>query len=103
METSVGVRTEQAILAQQVEKNQQLEDLLDTEIELIRRIMLKMSERKTSARKRCSRSSRKMKTETDCESAASGARQHKVWDPGGQRFKTHDLEIMIISVINKGH
>ena len=58
-----------------------------------------------------------MKTETDCESAASGARQHKIWrpgekqrttakidnelqnkmwDPGGQRFKKHDLEIMVI-------
>ena len=58
-----------------------------------------------------------MKTEIDCESVASGARQHKIWrpgekqhttaeiddnlqnkmwDPGGQIFKTHDLEIMII-------
>ena len=77
--------------------------------------MLKVSQRKTSARK--SSSSSKMKTKTDCESVVSGARQHKiwrpgekqqttvdvddklqnkVWDPGGQRLKTHDQEIMII-------
>ena len=79
--------------------------------------MLKVSQKKTSARKRKRSSSSKMKTETDCESAVSGARQHKiwgpgekqqtledvddnlqkkVWDPGGQSIKTHDQEIMII-------
>jgi len=106
------VRTETSIEA----RNQQLEDLLEKEIELIRRIMLKVSQRKTSAR-RSSISSSKMKTGTDCESAASGERQHKIWrpgekrhttaeiddelqnkmwDPGRQRLKKHDQEIMII-------
>ena len=43
---------------------------------------------KTPARKR---SSSKMKTETDCESAASGARQHKIWRPG-EKQKTVDID-----------
>lgn len=91
----VTVQTEQAVLAQQA--NQQPGDLLDREIESIRRLMTKESRKKPAvARKRSSRSRNKMKIETDCESAASGARQHKVWDPGRQRFKTHDLEIMVI-------
>ena len=115
IEGSIEVKTEQAVLAQQKARNQQPGDLLDREIELIRRIMLKVSQRNTSTRKRSSSS--KMKTETDCESAASGARHHKiwrpgekqhttaeiddhlqnkVWDPGRQRIKTHDQEIMII-------
>ena len=113
MDDWVAVRTEW-VRAQQTTRNQQLGDLLDREIELIRRIMLKVSQRKTSARKRSS--SNKMKTETDCKSAVSGAIQHKiwrpgekqqttdiddklqnkVWDPDGQRFQTHDQEIMII-------
>jgi len=67
------VRTEQAVLAQYAARNQQLEDSLDREIELIRKIMLKVSQRKTSARKRRSSSS-EMKTETDCERAVSGAK-----------------------------
>ena len=71
------VRTEQAVLAQQEARNQQLEDLLDKEIELIRRIMLKVSQGKKSARKRSNNS--KMKTKTDCESVESGERQHKTW------------------------
>jgi len=92
------------------------ESLLDKEIDLIRRIMLKGSQRKTSARKRSSRGSSKRKTAEDCESAASGAKQHKVWrpgeeeqtktaangnlqhkvwDPGIHRFQAHDQEIMI--------
>ena len=104
------VRTEEA-------RNQQPGDLLDREIELIRRIMLKVSQRKTSAKKR---SSSKMKTKTNCESVASEARQHKIWRPrekqhttaqiddnlqnkvwdlGGQRLKTHDQEIMIVSTL----
>ncbi len=61
------------------------QSLLDKEIDLIRRIMLKGSQRKTSARKRSSRSSSKGKTVEDCESAASGAKQHKVWRPGEEQ------------------
>ncbi len=70
------VRTEKVVLAQQEARNQ------DKEIQLIRRIMLKVSQRKTSARKRSSRSTNKMKTGTDCESEASGAREHKIWRLG---------------------
>lgn len=79
----VVVRTETSIEA----RSQQSEDLLDKEIGLIRRIMLKGSQRKTSARKR-SRSSSKMKTGTDYESVASGARQHKIWRPGEKQQAT---------------
>ena len=78
--------------------------------------MMKVSQRKISTRKRSS-SSNKRKTKRDCESAASGARQHKLWKPGekqqtlvdvddnlqnkvwdlgGQRLKMHDQEIIII-------
>lgn len=81
--------------------------------------MSKVSQRKTSVGMRRS-SNNKMKTETGCESAASGARKHKIWRPGEkqhtiadinnelqnkmwdlgrQKFKTHDLEIMIISTL----
>lgn len=51
--------------------------------------MMKVSQRKTSARKRSSNS--KMKTETDCESVASGARQHKIWRPG-EKQQTTDID-----------
>ena len=72
--------------------------------------MMKVSQKKTSTRKKRSRSS-KRKTVTDCESTASGAKQHKVWrsglkqqttekiddklqnkvwDPGRKRLKEHD-------------
>ena len=56
------------------------EDLLNIEIELIRRIMMKVSQKQTVAVKRirCN----KRKTAEDCESIASGAMQHKVWRPG---------------------
>lgn len=61
------------------------ESLLDKEIDLIRRIMLKGSQRKTSARERSSRGNSKRKTTEDCESVASGGMQHKVWKPGGRQ------------------
>jgi len=81
-------QTEQAVLAQQAARNQLFEELLDKEIDLIRRIMLKASQWKTSARKRSSGSSSKMKTETDYESAANGARQHKIWRHGEKHQAT---------------
>ena len=86
-------QTEQAVLTQQATRNQQFEELLDKEIELIRRIMLKASQRKTSARKRSSGSSSKMKTETDYESAANGTRQHKIWRPGERQQVTTDEDL----------
>jgi len=89
----VTVQTEQAVLAQQAARNQQLEELLDKEIELIRRIMLKASERETSATKRRRGSSSKMKTETDYESAANGARQRKIWGPGERQQVTTDGDL----------
>ena len=57
---------------------------MDKEIELIRRIMLKVSQKKTSANKRSSRRS-KRKTAEDCKSTTSGAKQHKVWRPGEEQ------------------
>ena len=53
--------------------------------------MMKVSQRKTSARKKSS-SNNKMKTETDCESAASGARQHKIWRPGEKQQTTTEID-----------
>ena len=60
--------------------NQQTEDILDREIELIRRLMIKTSQRKTVARKK--RSDNKRKTVADLEGKACGALQHKIWKPG---------------------
>ena len=59
------------------------EDLLDKEIRLIRRIMMKVSQKQTSVIKQ--RRSSKRKTTKDCESIASGAMQHKVWRPGEEQ------------------
>ena len=56
------------------------EDLLDREIRLIRRIMMKVSQKKTTTVKQ--RRSGKKKTTEDRESIASGAMQHKVWRRG---------------------
>ena len=77
--------------------------------------MVKVSQRKTTARKQRRRSSSKRRTERECKSVASGARQNKIWKPGGvqkkniatddqlqnkvwdpgrQGLKAHDQEIM---------
>ena len=34
-----------------------------------------------------------MKTKTDCESAASGARHHKIWRPGEKQQATADEDL----------
>jgi len=52
---------------------------LDREIELIRRLMMKISQRKTTSRKK--RSDNKRKIVANYESKASGALQYKVWRP----------------------
>ena len=91
------------------------ENILDKEIELMRRMMMKVSWKRPATVKQ-RRSSKRKKTK-DCESIASGAMQHKVWrpgeqqktttttkdtlqnkvwDPGGHRSEAHDQEIMII-------
>ena len=91
--------------------------MLDKEIELIRRLMVKVYEKKTTARKQRSNRNKKKKTVTYYESLARGRMQHKiwkpgevqknniatdgqlqnkVWDPGRQGLKAHDQEIMII-------
>ena len=62
--------------------NQQTKDIMDREIELIRRLMMKMSQRKTVARKK--RSDNKRKTVADLEGRASGVLQHKIWRPREQ-------------------
>ena len=65
------------------------ENLLDKEIEVMRPMMVKQSRKRPAAVKQ--KRSRKRKTTEDCESTVSGARQHKIWKPGGrQRTITHD-------------
>jgi len=54
-----------------VEDNQQIEHILDREIELIRRLMMKVSQKKTPTRKE--KSDNKRKTTVDYESMASGS------------------------------
>ena len=66
-----------------VEGNQQTDDILDKEIELARRLMMKVSQKMTTTRKE--RSNNKRKTATYYESMASGAFQDKVWRPGEQK------------------
>jgi len=57
---------------------------LDIEIEIIRRLMMKVSpKQQIAARKKKNFSKRK--TEKDCESIVSGAMQHKVWKPGKEQ------------------
>ena len=58
-------------------------NILDQEIELIRRIMKKISWKRPATVKQ--RRSNKRKTSEDCESIASGAMQHKVWRPGEEQ------------------
>ena len=65
---------------------QQSEDKLDQEIELIRKLMVKVSQKKIAARKQRT-SSNKRKKERECKSAASGARKNKIWKPGGMQKK----------------
>ena len=79
----VTVQTEQAILAQQTAGNQQPGDLLDQEIESIRKLMMKEFQRKTTIIKK--KRSNKRKTIADLEGRASGALQHKIWKPRGKQ------------------
>ena len=72
----MAVRTESSIEA----RSQQLEDLLDKEIEMMRRMMMKEFRKRPAAVKQ--KRSSKRKTAEDCKSTASGAKQHKVWRPG---------------------
>jgi len=53
------VKTEQAILAQQIARNQQSGDLLDQEIESIRTLMMKVSRKRLAAVKQRRSSKRK--------------------------------------------
>ena len=58
-------------------------NILEREIELIRRMMMKVSRKRPVAVKK--RRINKRKTTKDCESKASGAMQHKVWRPGEEK------------------
>ena len=69
-----------------VGNNQWTEDILDKEIEMIRRLMVKTSQKKTAERKK--RSDNKRVTAKDCKSRESGALQHKIWKPGRQQQMT---------------
>lgn len=59
------------------------ENLLDKEIKLMRWMMMKESRRRLAEIKQ--KGSSKRKTTKDCESATSGAMQHKVWRPGEEQ------------------
>ena len=72
------------------ENSQQTKDILDREIKLIRRLMVKVSQKKITTKKE--RSDNKRKTIADYESKASGALQHKVWRPGEQQQITTTIE-----------
>jgi len=63
------------------------ESLLDREIEMMMRRMMEESWKRLAPvkQKRRSNRSNKMKTTEDCKSAASGAKQHKVWRPGEEQ------------------
>ena len=61
----------------------QLENKLDMEIQRIRRLMVKVSQKKTPTRKQSNNNKRK--TIAECESIASGEMQHKVWRPTEQQ------------------
>ena len=49
--------------------------------------MVKVSQRKTSAREQRSKSNSRRNTKRECKSAASGARQNKIWKPGEVKKK----------------
>ena len=84
--TSMRLQKEE-VEVQQARKNgiQQSKDTLDQEIEFVRGLMMKVTEKKTAAKKQ--RSSSKRKPEGGYKSAASGKLQHKVWKPGGMQKK----------------
>ena len=76
-----AARTEE-IRAQQTEvRFRQSEERLDREIEFVRKLMQKMPEKRTTARKQRNNSSKK-KIVTDCEGIASAKMQTKIWKPG---------------------
>jgi len=77
------VKTEQAVLAQQIARNQQLGDLLDQEIESIRKLMTTVSWKRPTTVKQ--RRSSKRKIAEDYESLVSAVMQHKVWRPGEEQ------------------
>lgn len=65
---------------------------LDIEIEIIRKLMMKVSpNQQTEARKK--RNFSKRKTAKDCESIVSGAMQHKVWKPGERQQPIADDDL----------
>ena len=61
---------------------QQSKDTLDQEIRFIIKLMQKMPQKRTAARKLRNNSNKK-KTVTDCEGIASAKMQTKIWKPGG--------------------
>jgi len=71
----VAVRTETNIETR--------ENLLDKEIEMMRRMMMKEFRKRPAAVKQ--KRSRKRKTAKDCKNTASGAKQHKVWRLGEEQ------------------
>ena len=60
-------------------------NILEPEIELMRRMKMKVSQKRPAAVKQ--RGSSKRKTAEDCESLVSGAMQHKVWRPREEHQK----------------
>ena len=75
-----------AVRVQQI-GTQQSEDRLDREIELMRKLMVKVSQWKETTRNQRNNRS-KGKRVTDCESLTSGKMQHKIWKPGEVKKKS---------------
>ena len=81
-----AVRTEEIRMQQTKVSVQKSEEILDREIELIRKLMQKMPQKRTAARK-LRISSSKRKIVTDCEGIESAKMQTKIWKPGGMQKK----------------
>ena len=88
--TSITIKATKATEIERSNKRQsnfQTKDKLDIEIENTRRLMMKVSQKKTTARKQSNNN--KEKTRIECESIASGKMQNKVWKPGKVQLKNN--------------
>ena len=79
-----AVRTEEIRVQQKKVSVQKSEERADKEFELIRKLMQKMPQKRTSARK-LRINNNKRKVVTDSEGIASAKMQTKIWKPGGMR------------------
>ena len=82
--TTTAVETTEFGSSSSKQRNFQTEERLDIEIESIKRLMMKVSQRQqTTARKK--RNFSKGKTKAEYEGIAGGRMKHKVWRPGEEQ------------------